>query len=104
MAQGLSMSYAQAGAMAINPKLAGTAAGLGVFIHNFVGALFAQLFGILADGTPGPLVQAASTSAVLGLAAGGLPFPIRQRQGPAAKCDNSPTEAHHGRLPPCDSQ
>jgi MFS transporter, DHA1 family, multidrug resistance protein len=104
MAQGLSMSYAQAAAMAINPKLAGTAAGMGVFTQNFVGAFFAQLYGILADGTPGPLVQATLTSAVLGLAAGGMPFLIRQRQGPATKCDNSPTEARHGRLPPCDPQ
>ena len=74
MAQGLSLSYAQAGAMAINPKLAGTAAGMGVFTQNFVGALFAQLYGLLADGSPVPLVQAAATSAVLGLAVGALPF------------------------------
>lgn len=74
MAQGLSLSYAQAGAMAINPKLAGTAAGMGVFTQNFVGAMFAQLYGLLADGSPGPLVQAAATSAVLGLAVGALPF------------------------------
>jgi MFS transporter, DHA1 family, multidrug resistance protein len=80
MAQGLSMSYAQAGAMALNPKLAGTAAGMGVFTHNFVGALFAQLYGTLADGTPGPLVQATATSAFLGLAAGGLPFLIRRQK------------------------
>jgi len=83
MAQGLSMSYAQAGAMAINPKLAGTAAGMAVFTQNFVGALFAQLYGILADGTPVPLIEANATSAVLGLAAGGLPFLIRRQQGSA---------------------
>ena len=74
MAQGLSLSYAQAGAMAINPKLAGTAAGMGVFTQNFVGAMFAQLYGLLADGTPGPLVEAAATSAVLGLVVGTLLF------------------------------
>ena len=74
MAQGLSLSYAQAGAMAINPKLAGTAAGMGVFTQNFVGATFAQLYGLLADGTPVPLVQATMTSAMLGLAVGALPF------------------------------
>ena len=74
MAQGLSLSYAQAGAMAINPKLAGTAAGMGVFTQNFVGATFAQLYGLLADGTPVPLVHAAMTSAMLGLAVGALPF------------------------------
>ena len=78
-AQGLSLSYAQAGAMATNPKLAGTAAGVGVFTQNFVGAVFAQFYGMLADGTAGPLVQASATSAVLGLAAGALPFLMRRQ-------------------------
>jgi DHA1 family bicyclomycin/chloramphenicol resistance-like MFS transporter len=77
MAQGLSLSYAQAGAMATNPKLAGTAAGIGVFTQNFVGAMFAQLYGMLADGTPGPLVEASATSALLGLVAGTVPFVMR---------------------------
>jgi DHA1 family bicyclomycin/chloramphenicol resistance-like MFS transporter len=79
LAQGLSLSYAQAGAMATDPKLAGTAAGMGVFTQNFVGAMFAQLYGMLADGTPSPLVEASATSAVLGLAAGTLPFVMRGR-------------------------
>lgn len=77
MAQGLSLSYAQAGAIATDPKLAGTAAGMGVFTQNFVGAMFAQLYGILADGTPRPLIVASATSAVLGLAAGILPLVVR---------------------------
>jgi len=84
MAQGLSLSYAQAGAMAINPKLAGTAAGMGVFTQNFIGAMFAQLYGFLADGTPGPLVRAATTSAVLGLAAGLVAFLVNRRARTAA--------------------
>lgn len=74
MAQGLSLSYAQAGAMATNTRLAGTAAGMGVFTQNFVGASFAQLYGLLADGTTVPLVQASMGSAMLGLAAGAVPF------------------------------
>jgi len=45
-----------------------------VFTQNFVGATFAQLYGLLADGTPVPLVQATMTSAMLGLAVGALPF------------------------------
>ena len=44
-AQGISLPYAQAGALETNPKLAGTAAGIGVFMQNFAGALFAQLYG-----------------------------------------------------------
>jgi len=43
MAQGISLPYSQAGAMATEPELAGTAAGVGVFVQNFCGAAFAQL-------------------------------------------------------------
>jgi hypothetical protein len=50
---------------------------MGVFTQNFVGAMFAQLYGMLADGTPGPLMKASATSALLGLAAGTLPFVMR---------------------------
>jgi DHA1 family bicyclomycin/chloramphenicol resistance-like MFS transporter len=74
MAQGLSLSYAQAGAMETNPKLAGTAAGVGVFVQNFVGAAFAQLYGLLANGTPGPLTRTTAISALLGLVVGAIPF------------------------------
>jgi MFS transporter, DHA1 family, multidrug resistance protein len=73
-AQGISMSYAQAGAMATYPKLVGTAAGTGVFVQNFCGAAFAQLYGFLADGSAVPLMQTTAISALLALAAGLLPF------------------------------
>jgi DHA1 family bicyclomycin/chloramphenicol resistance-like MFS transporter len=84
MAQGISLSYAQTGAMATNPKLAGTAAGVGVFVQNFCGAVFAQLYGLLADGTPGPLTETTAISALLGLIAGGLPFLMARKQRPAS--------------------
>ncbi len=84
MAQGISVSYAQAGAMATNPKLAGTAAGVGVFVQNFCGAAFAQLYGVLADGTPGPLTQTTAISALFGLVAAALPFLITRRRAPAS--------------------
>jgi DHA1 family bicyclomycin/chloramphenicol resistance-like MFS transporter len=84
MAQGISLSYAQSGAMATNPKLAGTAAGVGVFVQNFCGAVFAQLYGLLADGTPVPLTETASISAVLGLVAGALPFVMARKARPAS--------------------
>ena len=76
MGQGLSLSYAQAGAMATNPKLAGTAAGIGVFVQNFCGAAFAQWYGLLADGTPGPLMRTTAISALFALFAGLVPFLI----------------------------
>jgi DHA1 family bicyclomycin/chloramphenicol resistance-like MFS transporter len=83
MAQGISLSYAQSGAMATNPKLAGTAAGVGVFVQNFCGAAFAQLYGLLADGTPGPLVETTAVSALLGLVVGVLPFVMARKAKPA---------------------
>jgi DHA1 family bicyclomycin/chloramphenicol resistance-like MFS transporter len=83
MAQGLSLSYAQSGAMATNLKLAGTAAGVGVFVQNFCGAAFAQLYGLLADGTPVPLTETTAITAVLALGAGVLPFVMARRAGPA---------------------
>jgi MFS transporter, DHA1 family, multidrug resistance protein len=83
MGQGISLSYAQAGAMATNPKLAGTAAGIGVFVQNFCGAAFAQLYGLLADGTPVPLTQTTAISALLALFAGLLPFVMARKARPA---------------------
>jgi DHA1 family bicyclomycin/chloramphenicol resistance-like MFS transporter len=82
-AQGISLSYAQAGAMATNPKLAGTAAGVGVFVQNFFGAAFAQLYGLLADGTPVPLTETTAISASLGLVVGLLPFWTAWKKRPA---------------------
>jgi DHA1 family bicyclomycin/chloramphenicol resistance-like MFS transporter len=84
MAQGLSLSYAQAGAMATAPKLAGTAAGVGVFVQNFVGAAFAQLYGMLANGTPVPLTRTTAISASLGLVVAVIPFLVARRRGKGA--------------------
>ena len=67
MAQGISLPYAQAGAMATVPRLAGTASGIGVFVQNFVGASFAQLYGVLADGTPRPMIEITAITVGLGL-------------------------------------
>jgi len=67
LAQGISLPFAQAAAMRIVPILAGTAAGIGVFAQNFLGAGFAQIYGILADGTPVPMMQMASVTAGLAL-------------------------------------
>jgi DHA1 family bicyclomycin/chloramphenicol resistance-like MFS transporter len=72
-AQGLSLPFAQAGAMATVPKLAATAAGIAIFVQNVMGAGGAQIYGLLADGTPLPLVQTTLPMAVLGLAAALMP-------------------------------
>ena len=78
LAQGISLPYSQAGAMLTNPQLAGTAAGIGVFVQNLCGAAFAQLYGLLADGTLAPLMITTSTSALLGLVAAAVPFTLVQ--------------------------
>jgi hypothetical protein len=54
-----------------------------VFVQNFVGAAFAQLYGLLADGTPGPLMRTTAISALLGLLVGALPFAMARRARPA---------------------
>jgi DHA1 family bicyclomycin/chloramphenicol resistance-like MFS transporter len=78
--QGIALPYAQVGAMAVIPRLAGTAAGIGVFMQNFGGAVFAQLYGLLADGTPLPMVAILLCSGSLCLVAGTLPFVLRRGQ------------------------
>jgi MFS transporter, DHA1 family, multidrug resistance protein len=65
--QGLSMPNAQAGAMRIEPTLAGTAAGLGVFMQMFLSAVSSELFGILSDGTALPMIELTMTGAVVAL-------------------------------------
>lgn len=55
MANGLAMPNAQAGAVSISPRFAGTASGLLAFIQMLVGAGFAQLAGMVQDNTPLPM-------------------------------------------------
>jgi DHA1 family bicyclomycin/chloramphenicol resistance-like MFS transporter len=66
-AQGLSMPNAQAGAMRIEPSLAGTAAGLGVFSQMFLSAISSEMFGILSDGTALPMIELTMIGAVVAL-------------------------------------
>jgi MFS transporter, DHA1 family, multidrug resistance protein len=83
LSQGLSLSYAQAGAMATNLKLAGTAAGIGVFMQNFCGAAFVQLYGFLADGTAIPLTETTAITALCAISAGLVPFLMARQPRPA---------------------
>jgi DHA1 family bicyclomycin/chloramphenicol resistance-like MFS transporter len=77
--QGIALPYAQVGAMATIPRLAGTAAGVGVFMQNMGAAVFTQLYGLFANGTPSPMVAIVGLSGILGLAAGALPFFYRAK-------------------------
>lgn len=78
-AQGISLPYGQAGAMATMPRIAGTAAGIGIFTQNIVGALFAQFYGFIADGTIWPIVIATGLSTLLGLLVSIPPMLTRRR-------------------------
>ena len=78
-AQGIALPYAQSGAMATIPQLAGTAAGIGVFLQLFLGASAAQLYGVLADGTTHPMISIMFASSVLSLFVGTLPAVLASR-------------------------
>jgi DHA1 family bicyclomycin/chloramphenicol resistance-like MFS transporter len=77
--QGIALPYAQVGSMAVIPALAGTAAGIGVFMQNFWGAIFTQVYGLAADGSPRPMVLVISVSGLLCLLVGALPFALARR-------------------------
>jgi DHA1 family bicyclomycin/chloramphenicol resistance-like MFS transporter len=82
---GISMPNAQAGAINVAPRLAGTAAGATAFLSMTIGAVVAQTVGQFADGTAGPLVWAIVLSAFVALAAAFVPFALdpASHAGPA---------------------
>jgi DHA1 family bicyclomycin/chloramphenicol resistance-like MFS transporter len=77
--QGIALPNAQVGAMRVIPGLSGTAAGIGVFFQAFLGAVFAQIYSLLADGTPIPMVATVSAGSILVLVAGVIPFILKHR-------------------------
>ena len=83
-AQGIALPNAQSGAINVAGPLAGSAAGIGVFIQLLAAALATQVYGIIADGTPVPMAIAVSICALLGLAVGSIPFLLSARD--ARKC------------------
>jgi MFS transporter, DHA1 family, multidrug resistance protein len=85
MASGIAMPYAQVGAMSEIPHFAGTAAGVGVFLQNFCAAAFSQLYGLLADGTPRPMIVIAVLCGFLTLTAGAIPFVQKWVETPASR-------------------
>ena len=70
LAQGLSMPYAQAGAMAVDTELAGSASGAVVFSQLFWPAALQQLTGLLADGTWVPMATVHFAAVIVALLAG----------------------------------
>ena len=82
--QGLALPNAQVGAMWVIPGLSGTAAGVGVFFELFLGAGFAQIYSLVADGTPIPMVATEMAGSLLTLIAGLTPSLLRRRERAAA--------------------
>ena len=83
-AQGLSLPNAQAGAMRVSPALAGTAAGLGVFAQMFLAAVSSELYGLMANGTPLPMIVLTMSGMVLALGAALAAFRLGRRAARAA--------------------
>jgi DHA1 family bicyclomycin/chloramphenicol resistance-like MFS transporter len=64
---GLSIANSQAGAVSVQPDLAGTASGIAGFAQMFIAALVSQAVGMLQDGTPYPMVGFMAVCAALSL-------------------------------------
>ena len=80
--QGIALPFAQSGAMSTVPRLAGTASGIGVFLQTFLGAIFAQSFGFMSNGTIWPLVIVTCVGSALVLLAGFLPWFAKRASAP----------------------
>jgi DHA1 family bicyclomycin/chloramphenicol resistance-like MFS transporter len=64
-ANGLTVPNAQAGAVSVDPALAGTASGVAGFSQMFAAALVSQLVGMLQNGTPYPMLWVMTAAAAL---------------------------------------
>jgi len=84
-AQGIALPNAQAGAIRVDPKLTGTASGIGVFFQMFLGALCSQIYALLSDGSALPMVLTVTCAALLTFAAGVTPWLLRQRERAATR-------------------
>ena len=77
--QGLALPNATSGAMRVIPGLAGTASGIGVFCQTFLGALCAQIYSTISDGTPLSMVWVVWFCSVMTLSAGCIPYILKRR-------------------------
>jgi DHA1 family bicyclomycin/chloramphenicol resistance-like MFS transporter len=69
LGNGMSMPNAIAGAISVEPRVAGAASGLAGFLQMLVAAIFAQLAGMWQNGTPYPMIGFMIAAAVLSLIA-----------------------------------
>lgn len=78
--QGIALPNATTGSMRVIPSLSGTASGVGVFFQTFLGALLAQTYSFLSDGTPMPMVEVVWSSSFVTLAMGMVPLIVELRE------------------------
>jgi DHA1 family bicyclomycin/chloramphenicol resistance-like MFS transporter len=70
---GLAIPNAQAGAISVDPTLAGTASGLSGFTQMLFAAMVSQAVGMLQNGTPYPMLAFMVGCAVISLLGFELP-------------------------------
>jgi DHA1 family bicyclomycin/chloramphenicol resistance-like MFS transporter len=80
LGNGFSVPNAQAGAVSVNPLLAGTASGIAGFCQMFVAALVSQAVGMLQNGTPYPMAGFMAGCAVLSFLGFVLPRRLAARR------------------------
>ncbi len=80
---GLTMPNAQAGIVNVDPRAAGAATGLGVFLQMVIAACVVQILGLFLNDTPYPMVVALIACSVCALVAISVPL-IAARRGRAA--------------------
>jgi len=76
--QGLALPNATTGAMRIIPSLSGTASGIAVFCQAFLGALFAQIYSTISDGTPLSMTWVIWFCSAMTLMLGSIPFILKR--------------------------
>jgi DHA1 family bicyclomycin/chloramphenicol resistance-like MFS transporter len=77
-ANGLTVPNAQAGAISVDPLLAGTASGLAGFLQMSMAAVVSQAVGMLQDGTPYAMIGFMAAAALLSLLGFVLPRRLRR--------------------------
>lgn len=79
MSQGIALPSAQTGAINVAGPLAGTAAGIGVFLQLFAAGVSTQIYGIVADGTPIPMAIVVTVFTVCTVLVGVIPYMTRAK-------------------------
>ena len=99
-ANGLTVPNAQAGAISVDPLLAGSASGLAGFLQMFTAALVSQAVGALQNGTPYPMIAFMTACALLSLAGFVLPPRRATRSAQSTSLSRAKLGRDHGEKSP----